>query len=78
MVLGYGFLGRSGLIFVVFWVSIVLTGFGGGSGWMVLGELWDLRFGGGALAGSVRLCGCVCVCVYQRRKKMMSLTWFCR
>ena len=45
---------------------------------MVLREWWDLRFGGGALAGSVRLCGCVCVCVYQRKKKMMSSSWFCR
>lgn len=45
-----------------------------GDGWTMLGELWDLRFGGGgALAGSVRLCGWVCVCVYQRRKKMVVL-----
>ena len=33
---------------------------------------WDLRFCGGALAGSVRLCGCVCVCVYQRKKMRTS------
>ena len=44
----------------------------------MLREWWDLRFGGGALAGSVRLCGCVYVCVYQRKKKMMSSSWFCR
>ena len=56
------------MIFVVFWVSVVLTGFGGGGfltgdggggfltgdGWMVLGGWWDLCFGGGgALASSV-------------------------
>ena len=44
----------------------------GGDGWTVLGGWWDLRFGGGALAGSVRLCGCVCVCVYQRKKMRTS------
>ena len=97
--LGYGFsidglilsyflliLGRSCLIFIVFWVSIVLTGFGGGGfnewwwwwlggdGWTVLGGWWNLHFGGSALASSVRLCGCVCVCVcvYQRKKMKTS------
>ena len=41
---------------------------------MVLGGWWDLRFGGVALAGSVRLGGCVCVgvCVYQRKKMKTS------
>ena len=38
----------------------------------MLGGWWDLRFSGGALAGSVRLCGCVCVCVYQRKKMRTS------
>ena len=63
---------------------MVLMGFGeggfnewcwwwlGGNGWTVLGGWWDLRFSGGALAGSVRLCGCVCVCVYQRKKMRTS------
>ena len=41
----------------------------GGGGWTVLGGWWDLCFGGGALAGSVRLCGCVCDCVYQRKEE---------
>ena len=62
--------GRSCLIFVVFWVSVVLTSFGGGAGgltsdgggdgWTVLGGWWDLHFSGGALACSVHLCGCLC------------------
>ena len=56
-------LGRSSLIFILFWVSIVLMSFGGG-GWVVLGGWWDLRFGGGALASSMRLCGCICVGVF--------------
>ena len=40
----------------------------------MLGGWWDLRFSGGALAGSVRLRGCVCVgvCVYQRKKMRTS------
>ena len=44
----------------------------GGDGWTVLGGWWNLRFGGSALASSVRLCGCVCVCVYQRKKMRTS------
>ena len=46
----------------------------GGDGWTMLGGWWDLRFGGGALTGSVRLCGCVCVgvCVHQRKKMRTS------
>ena len=52
-------------------MGVVLTSDGGG-GWVVLGGWWDLHFGGGALAGSVRLCGCVCVCVYQRKKMRIS------
>ena len=32
---------------------VVLTG-DGGDGWMVWGGWWDLCFGGGALASSVR------------------------
>ena len=55
------------MILVEFWASIVLTSFGGsgcfnrwwwwllgGDGWTVLSGWWDLRFGGSALAGSVR------------------------
>ena len=54
-------------------MGVVLTSDGGG-GWMVLGGWWDLRFGGVALAGSVRLRGCVCVgvCVYQMKKMRTS------
>ena len=46
----------------------------GGDGWTVLGGWWDLRFGGGTLAGFVSLCGCVyvVVCVYQRKKMRTS------
>ena len=44
----------------------------GGDGWMMLGGRWDLCFRGGALAGSMRLCGCVCVYVYQRKKMRTS------
>ena len=43
-----------------------------GDGWTMLGGWWDPCFGGGVLAGSVRLCGCVCVCVYQRKKMRTS------
>ena len=79
-------LGRSCLIFVVFWVSIVLTSFGGGGfnewwwwwlggdGWTMLGGWWDLRYSGGALAGSVRLDGCLCLCVLKKEDE--DIFWF--
>ena len=50
-------------------MGVVLT-IDGGGGWVVLGGWWDLRFGGVALAGSVRLRGCVCV--YQMKKMRTS------
>ena len=33
----------------------------GGDGWMMLGGRWDLCFRGGALAGSMWVCLCLCV-----------------
>ena len=46
-------------------MGVVLTSDGwtvlGGDGLTMVGGWWDLRFGGGVLAGSVRLCGCLCV-----------------
>ena len=79
-------LGRLGLIFVVFWVSIVLTGFGGG-GWVVMvGRCW---VDGGicvlvvvllqvlcvCVGVFVWVCLCLCLCV-SKKKKMMSLSFF--
>ena len=83
--LGYGFsvdslilsyflwiFGRSCLIFVVFWVSVVLTGFGGGSGWMVMvGRCW-VNCGICILVVAVLQVLCVCVgvfvCIKGRRR----------
>ena len=54
-------LGRSGLIFVVFWVSVVLTGLSGGSGWMVMvGRCW---VNCGICVSVVVLLQVLCVCV---------------
>ena len=70
-------LGRSGLIFVVFWVSVVLTGFGGGSDWMVMvGRCW-VNCGICVLVvvvvllqvcASVWVCLCLCLCVSKEEE----------
>ena len=35
----------------------------------MLGGWWDLRYSGGALAGSVRLDGCLCLCVLKKEEE---------